>query len=147
MRPREDGQGHRHDEQHVTGEVVAVDERAEEGVALDGGEDAVDQPRVDGHLRERHQGESQAEQGHEALEAPPGLAPVQRGDRAEMQQERGDHEGGAAQRALRVHGDRRPRPRFRDRDETAVGVERRGPPRRQRHQLRDHQREEHDPGQ
>jgi len=109
MRSREDGQGHRRHQQHVAGEVIAVDERAEEGLALDGGEDAIDQPRVDGDLHQRHQGEGQAEQCHEALEAPSGLAAVQRGDRPHVQEERGHQKGGAAQRALRVHGDRRPR--------------------------------------
>jgi hypothetical protein len=109
MRSREDGQGHRRNQQHVAGEVIAVDEWAEEGPALDGGEDAVDQPRVDGHLPQRHQGEGQAQQCHEALEAPSGLAAVQRDDRADVQEQRGHQEGGAAQRALHVHGDRRPR--------------------------------------
>ena len=108
MRPREHGQGHWRHQQHVAGEVIAVDEGAEEGLALDGGEDAVDPSRVHGRLRQRHQGESQAEEGHEALEAPSGLAPVQRGGRAEVQEERGHQKGGPAQRALHVHGDRRP---------------------------------------
>jgi hypothetical protein len=109
IRSREDGQGHRRNQEHVAGEMIAVDEWAEEGPALDGGEDAVDQPRVDSRLPQRHQGESHAEQCHKALEAPSGLAAVQRGDPADVQDERGHQEGGAAQRALRVHSDRRPR--------------------------------------